>query len=87
MRMTTALMPTAVVLVLVGGLAVSPLQARGPKPKHSPAHEAAVQKCGEAYEAAAAAAKAPKSPTGKVRMQAMHAAAEAKKACIAKAPK
>ena len=87
MRMNTALMPTAVALVLVGGLTVSPLQARGEKPKHTPAHEAAVQKCGEAYEAAAAAAHAPKSPTGKARLQAMHAAAEAKKACIAKAPK
>ena len=65
-----------------------PALAEQPKgPKHTPAHEAAVQKCTEAYEAAAAAAKAPNSPTGKRRMTAMHAAAEAKKACVAKAPK
>jgi len=72
-------------ILLFAGGAVAPLGAMGPK--HRPAHEAAVQKCGEAYEAWAAAAHAPKSPTGKARMQAMHAAAEAKKACVAKAPK
>jgi len=72
------------ILLIVGAAAVR-VGATGPK--HSPAHDAAVQKCGEAYEAAAAAAHAPKSPTGKARKQAMHAAAEAKKACVAKAPK
>jgi hypothetical protein len=59
----------------------------GAKPKHSPQHELAVQKCSEAYEAAAAAAHAPNSPKGEARKRAMHAAAEAKKGCIARAPK
>jgi hypothetical protein len=59
----------------------------GDHAKHSAAHEAAVQQCTAAYEASAAAAHAPKSPTGKTRMRAMHAAAEAKKACVARAPK
>ena len=74
-------------------MSVAPLEAKdkGPKPghnaKHSAAHDAAVQQCTAAYEASAAAAHAPNSPTGKVRMRAMHAAAEAKKACIARAPK
>ena len=48
--------------------------------KHSPAHQTALQQCTAAYEASAAAAHAPNSPTGKTRMRAMHAAAEAKKA-------
>jgi hypothetical protein len=71
-------------------MSVAPLEAKdkGPKhAKHSAAHDAAVQQCTAAYEASAAAAHAPNSPTGKVRMRAMHAAAEAKKACIARAPK
>ena len=67
-------------------LAVPVLEAK-PKGKHSPAHDAAVQRCTEAYEAAAAAAHAPNSPTGKARLRTMHAAAEAKKACVARAPK
>jgi hypothetical protein len=45
-----------------------------------------VQQCTTVYEAAAAAAHAPNSPTGKARLRTMHAAAEAKKACVAKAP-
>ena len=85
MSFKTAFVPAALALVLFNGLAV---QAKGPKgPKHSPTHDAAVQKCGEAYEAAVAAAHTPNSPTGKARFQAMHAASEAKKACAAKAPK
>ena len=70
-------------------MAVAPLEAKdkGPKHKHSAAHDAAVQQCTAAYETSAAAAHAPNSPTGKVRMRTMHAAAEAKKACIARAPK
>jgi hypothetical protein len=71
-------------LALAAGVAVPALQA---KPKHSPAHEVAVQRCTDEYEARAAAAHAPNSRTGKARMRAMHAAAEAKKACIARAPK
>jgi hypothetical protein len=71
-------------LAAVIGLSASPA---GAKPKHSPQHELAVQKCTEAYEAAAAAAHAPNSPKGQARKRAMHAAAEAKKDCIAKAPK
>ena len=84
-------------LVIATVMAVGPLEAKdkdkGPKhgrghnAKHSAAHDAAVQQCTAAYEASAAAAHAPKSPTGKVRMRAMHAAAEAKKACVARAPK
>jgi len=57
------------------------------KPKHTPQHEAAVQKCTEQYEAARAAAHAPNSPKGAARHRAMHAAAEAKKDCMARAPK
>jgi hypothetical protein len=72
-------------LVLVGSLTVMVAQAAGPK--HSAAHEAAIQKCGETYEAAAGAAHAPNSPKGNARKHAMHAAAEAKKQCVAKAPK
>jgi len=64
-----------------------PKHGRADTAKHSAAHDAAVQQCTAAYEASAAAAHAPNSPTGKVRMRAMHAAAEAKKACIARAPK
>lgn len=85
MRTGATIMYTALGVVLVGGLAMPALQAKGPK--HSPAHDAAVHKCGEAYEATAAAAHAPNAPTGKARLHAMHAAAEAKKACVAKAPK
>ena len=72
-------------LAVAGCLATPVAFAEGPK--HSPAHEAAVQKCTADYEAAAAAAHAPKGPTGNARKHAMHAAAEAKKNCIAKAPK
>jgi len=83
--MNTAVMRTALALVLSGGLAGQAIQADGSK--HSPAHDAAVQKCTDAYEAAAAAAHAPNSPTGKVRLRAMHAAAVAKERCVRKAPK
>ena len=75
----------ALALVLSGGLAVQAVQATGPK--HSPAHDAAVQHCTDVYEATAAAAHAPNSPTGKSRLRTMHAAAEAKKRCVAKAPR
>jgi hypothetical protein len=75
----------ALALILVGGFAAPAVQAKGPK--HSPAHDAAVQKCTQAYVAAAAAAHAPNSPKGGARKHAMHAAAEAKQDCIAKAPK
>ena len=54
--MNTANMRTALALVLSGALAGQALQADGPK--HSPARDAAVQKCTETYEAAAAAAHA-----------------------------
>ena len=85
---TSATLPSAVVtLVLAAGFAMPALQAKPKGPKHSPAHEAAVQRCTDEYEARAAAAHAPNSPTGKARMRAMHAAAEAKKACVARAPK
>ena len=83
--MKATFMSTTLALLLVGGLAVPAVQAKGPK--HSPAHDAAVQKCGAAYEAAAAAAHAPNGPKGNARKHAMHAAAEAKKDCVAKAPK
>lgn len=76
---------TAILTLALGAVvAVPALQA---KPKHSSAHEAAVQRCTDEYEARAAAAHAPNSPTGKARMRTMHAAAEAKKACVARAPK
>jgi len=72
-------------LVLAAGLAAPVAFAEGPK--HSPAHDAVVQKCTADYEAAAAAAHAANGPKGNARKHAMHAAAEAKKACIARAPK
>ena len=83
--MKNTLATTALTLMLVGDLAALPVETKGPK--HSPAHDAAVQKCGEAYEEAAMAAHAPNGPKGVARKHAMHAAAEAKKDCIAKAPK
>jgi hypothetical protein len=83
-----ATLPSAVLaLALVAAFAVPALQAKPSGPKHSSAHEAAVQRCTDQYEARAAAAHAPNSPTGKARMRTMHAAAEAKKACVARAPK
>ncbi len=83
----TTLRSAALALVLAG--CAVPAFADKPKgAKHnSPARDAAVQRCTEEYEAKAAAAHAPNSPTGKVRLRTMHALAEAKKACIARAPK
>ena len=79
---------TSVALALVlASVAVPALAAKPKGSKHSPAHDAAVQRCTEQYEATAAAAHAPNSPTGKARLRTMHAAAEAKKACVARAPK
>jgi hypothetical protein len=73
------------ILMMAGNLVAPAAFAQGPK--HSPAHDVAVQRCSEAYEAAAAAAHAPNGPKGNARKHAMHAAAEAKKHCIARAPK
>ena len=84
MTVKSTLSSAVVTLALAIGVAAPGVQA---KPKHSPAHEAAVQRCTDEYEACAAAAHAPNSPTGKVRMRAMQRAAEAKKACVARAPK
>ena len=74
----------ATFLAAVIALAAAPASART---KHSPQHDAAVQTCSELYEAARASAHAPGSPKGAARRRAMHAAAEAKKDCIARAPK
>jgi len=83
-----ATLPSAVLtFALVAGFAVPALHAQRKGPRHSAAHEAAVQRCTDEYEARAAAAHAPNSPTGKARMRLMHAAAEVKKACVARAPK
>ena len=84
--MKRLLIHTTVSALLVGGLFVPAAPAEGSK-RHSPEHNAAVKKCNEAYEAAVTAAHAPNGPKGNERKHAMHAAAEAKKACIAKAPK
>ena len=75
------------VLALVGMCSAPVLAAKPKGPKHTPAYDAAVQRCTESYEATVAAAHAPNAPTGKARMRTMHAAAEAKKACIAQAPR
>jgi hypothetical protein len=83
--MKTAITTAALALIFAAGFAVPATQAGGPK--HSPAHDAAVKRCTEAYEAAAAAAHAPNGPKGTARKHAMHAAAEAKKDCLARAPK
>ena len=69
-------------LLLVGGLA-APALADGPK--HRPERRDEVSRCGQAYEAAARAAHAPNGPKGNDRKHAMHAAAETKKDCIARA--
>jgi len=81
---SNTLIRSGAAVLLSCGLVASPARA---EKKHSPEHNVAVKKCVEAYEAAARAAHAPNSPTGAVRHRAMHAAAEAKNACIAKAPK
>jgi len=75
---------SATFLAAVMTLAAAPASAG---PKHSPQHEAAVQRCSEQYEAARAASHAPGSPKGAARHRTMHAAAEAKKDCLARAPK
>jgi len=76
-----------VALALVAGLAVPAQHSKPHGSKHSLAREAAVQRCTDEYEARVAAAHAPNSPTGKARMRTMHAAAEIKKACVARVPK
>ena len=87
MKAGPALTSAALALVLAS-VAMPAIAATPGGPKHtSPAHDAAVQRCTEEYEAKAAAAHAPNAPTGKVRLRTMHALAEAKKACIARAPK
>ena len=83
--MNATFMRTTLALVLAAGLAAPALQAKARK--HTPAHVAAARQCREAYEAAAAAAHTPNSPRGSARKRAMRAAAEAKKDCLAKAPK
>ena len=84
--MKRILIQTAVSALLVGGLFVPVTRAEGSR-RHSREHNAAVKKCNGAYEAAVAAAHTPNGPKGNERKHAMHAAAEAKNACIAKAPK
>jgi len=83
--MKNAITMAALALLFASGSAAAATYAG--EPKHSPAHDAAVKRCTEAYEAAAAAAHAPHAPKGEARKRAMHAAAEAKKDCIARAPK
>ena len=85
--MRSAVASAALVVAFATLLAVPVLEAKPKGPKHSPAHDAAVQRCTDVYETTVAAAHTPNSPTGKRRMQTMHAAAEAKKACVAKAPR
>jgi hypothetical protein len=82
--MKNAFTMAALALLLASGSAAAATQG---EPKHSPAHDAAVKRCTEAYEATAAAAHAPNAPKGEARKRAMHAAAEAKKDCIVRAPK
>jgi hypothetical protein len=83
----TTLASASLAVLLAAGLAVPALQAEPKGPKHSERHDAAVQRCTDEYEARVAWAHAPHSPTGKARMRTMHAAAEAKKACVARAPR
>ena len=83
--MKNAITTAAFALILAAGFAAPAAQAGGPK--RSPAHDAAVKRCSEAYQAAAAAVHAPNGPKGIARKHAMHVAAEAKKDCIARAPK
>ena len=81
--MTLKLTTTTFMLLFIGGISAPSIAG----PKHSPAHNEAVARCGAAYEAASRAAHAPQAPKGKERLHAMHEAAEAKNACIAKAPR
>ena len=83
--MKIALLPTTLTLLLASGLASQAALAKDRK--HNPARAAVVQQCRLTYEAAAAAAHAPNGPTGNARKRAMHAAAEAKKRCVARAPR
>jgi hypothetical protein len=86
MKMT--LLPTTLALLLASGLASQATLAKERKHNpQSPARAAVVQQCRLTYEAAAAAAHAPNGPTGNARKRAMHAAAEAKKRCVARAPR
>jgi hypothetical protein len=84
--MTSPFAAAALSIAIATLVAVPVANAKPKHAKRSPAHDAAVQRCTETYEAAAAAAHAPNSPTGKTRLRTMHAAAEARKACVAKAP-
>ncbi len=83
--MNTPFISSVIAVVMTIGLTARPAVAQGNK--HSVEHNAAVKKCGEAYEAGVKAAHAPGSPTGAARKRTMHRLAEEKKACIARAPK
>jgi hypothetical protein len=92
--MNATLVRTTVALLLVGGLGAQTALAKDRKHKehkeqkeNNPARNAAVQQCRSTYEAAAAAAHARNGPTGNARKRAMHTAAEAKKDCVARAPR
>ena len=85
--MRIALLPTTLTLLLASGLASQATLAKGHAHKQSPARAAAVHQCRLTYEAAAAAAHSPSGPKGNARKRAMHAAAEAKKGCVARAPR
>ena len=86
--MRRTMLTSATLALLLAAVAVPALAAKPKGPKqHSAAHDAAVQRCTEEYEARSAAAHAENSPTGKVRLRTMHALAEAKKACVARAPR
>jgi hypothetical protein len=75
-------------LLLAGALASPVTFANGRKhAPRSPARATALQQCRLTYEAAAAAAHTPNGPKGHARKRAMHAAAEAKKGCVAQAPR
>jgi hypothetical protein len=86
--MTITLIPATLTLLLACGLASQTTLAKDRKhDPQSPAHTAAVHQCRLMYDAAAAAAHAPNGPKGNARKRAMHAAAVAKKDCVAKAPR
>jgi len=84
--MNAPLVRTSLALLLACSFGSQATIAKGRKHKEpNPARDAAVQQCRSTYDAAAAVAHAPNGPKGNARKRAMHAAAEAKKGCVARA--
>ena len=81
--MKNVLTKTVLTLALAAAAGVPAALAKPRKPKHTPAHAAAIRKCNEDYKAAL---KASKSLKGKERKDANAKAKADHKQCIAAAP-